>query len=268
MKKLLLPVAILGILASPQLTLSALAHNHPDSTHKRATPEQEKRSSGIDLTALDTTVRPQDDFFTYVNGTWLKSTEIPADKSRWGGFSILRDQSTEQVKALIMQAGQSANSDGAKQIGDLYNSFMNEKLIQEKGLSAVSGELAKVDVIKSRKDLTDFFAYADIAGYNVPFGGTVYQDLKQVENYIPFLWQAGLGLPDRDYYSRIPKRARNCAKPIKSTWDKSRNWPGSTMPKPFPTGSSNWKSAWLNTSAAAWTIATLRSITTRNPRRS
>ncbi|MDP5209437.1 M13 family metallopeptidase [Microbulbifer sp. 2205BS26-8] len=215
MKKLLLPAAILGILASPQLTLTALAHNHPDPIHSKATPEQERPSSGIDLTAMDTTVRPQDDFFSYVNGTWLKNTEIPADKSRWGGFSILRDQSTEQVKALIMQAGQNTGSDGDKQIGDLYNSFMNEKLVEKKGLSAVSGELAKVDAIKSRKDLTDFFAYADIAGYNVPFGGTIYQDLKQVENYIPFFWQAGLGLPDRDYYFEDTEKSRKLRRTYK-----------------------------------------------------
>lgn len=215
MKKLLLPIAIAGILTGSQLSLTVQAHDHSSTGHHKATGQQEQLSSGIDLSAINTSVRPQDDFFTYVNGTWLENTEIPADKSRWGGFSILRDQSTEQVKALIMEAGSSANSAGAKQIGDLYNSFMNEKLIEKKGLSAISGELAKVDAIKSRKDLTDFFAYADIAGYNVPFGGTIYQDLKQVENYITFLWQAGLGLPDRDYYFEDTEKSQKLRKAYK-----------------------------------------------------
>ncbi|WP_444959318.1 M13 family metallopeptidase [Microbulbifer sp. ZKSA002] len=206
MKKLLLPLAIAGTLAGAQFPLFAVAHDH--STGSKATAEQVQLSSGIDLGAMDTSVRPQDDFFAYVNGTWLKNTEIPADKSRWGGFSILRDQSTEQVKALIMEASQGAKSADAKQIGDLYNSFMDKKLIEKKGLSAVSGELAKVDAIKNRKDLTDFFAYADTVGYDVPFGGSIWQDLKQVENYMTFLWQAGLGLPDRDYYFEDTEKSK------------------------------------------------------------
>ncbi|WP_444892763.1 M13 family metallopeptidase [Microbulbifer sp. TRSA001] len=205
MKKLLLPLAIAGTLIGVQAPLFAVAHDH---TNSKASIEQVKLSSGIDLNAMDTSVRPQDDFFAYVNGTWLKNTEIPADKSRWGGFSILRDQSTEQVKALIMEASQGAKDADAKQIGDLYNSFMDKKLIEKKGLSAVSGELAKVDAIKNRKDLTDFFAYADTVGYDVPFGGSIWQDLKQVENYMTFLWQAGLGLPDRDYYFEDTEKSK------------------------------------------------------------
>ncbi|WP_066962297.1 M13 family metallopeptidase [Microbulbifer sp. Q7] len=204
MKKLLLPLAIAGAIAGSALTGCSQSENPEAKSTQGATEaaavQTAELGSGIDLSAMDTSVRPQDDFYTYVNGNWLKNTEIPADKSRWGGFSILRDKAMEEVKALIMEAGEHANSAAAKQIGDLYNSYMNEELIEKKGLSAIAGELAKVDAIQSRKDLSDFFAYADTVGYNVPFGGTIYQDLKQVENYITFMWQAGLGLPDRDYY--------------------------------------------------------------------
>ncbi|MFD1215179.1 MULTISPECIES: M13 family metallopeptidase [Microbulbifer] len=202
MKKLILSIAIAGAIAGcsksehPQTVENA---DTQSSITESATPVAEL-GSGIDLSAMDTSVRPQDDFFQYVNGTWMKNTEIPSDKSRWGGFSMLRDKATEEVKALIMEAGEHAESAGAKQIGDLYNSFMNEELIEKKGLSAISGELAKVDAIESRKDLTDFFAYADTVGYDTPFGAGIWQDLKQVENYITVMWQAGLGLPDRDYY--------------------------------------------------------------------
>ena len=205
MKKLLLPLAIAGAITGTALTGCSQSES-PNADSKEASAAEVSTNqiatlgSGIDLNAMDTSVRPQDDFYSYVNGKWMETTEIPADKSRWGGFSILRDKATEEVKALIMEAGEHANSAAAKQIGDLYNSFMNEELIEKKGLSAISGELAKVDAIASRKDLTDFFAYADTVGYDVPFGGTIYQDLKQVENYITFMWQAGLGLPDRDYY--------------------------------------------------------------------
>ncbi|WP_445357779.1 M13 family metallopeptidase [Microbulbifer sp. ANSA002] len=215
MKKLLLPVAIAGILAGTQLSLTAHAHDHSGSSHHKATAEQQQLTSGIDLTAMDTSVRPQDDFFAYVNGTWLKNTEIPADKSLWGGFTTLRDKSTEQVKTLIMEASKGASSKDAKQIGDLYNSFMNEKLIEKKGITAVSSELAKIDAIKTRKDLTNYFAYADVAGYDVPFGGGIYQDLKEVENYIFYLWQAGLGMPDRDYYFEDTEKSKGLRKAYK-----------------------------------------------------
>ena len=207
MKKLLLPLAIAGIISGTALTGCSQSESPKADTTQTSTSATEASAiqvaelgSGIDLSAMDTSVRPQDDFYSFVNGKWMETTEIPADKSRWGGFSILRDKATEEVKALIMEAGDHADSTGAKQIGDLYNSFMNEELIEKKGLKAISGELAKVDAIQSQKDLTDFFAYADTVGYDAPFGGTIYQDLKQVENYITFMWQAGLGLPDRDYY--------------------------------------------------------------------
>ncbi|WP_323846942.1 M13 family metallopeptidase [Microbulbifer magnicolonia] len=200
MNKLLLSLAIAGIVAGCSKSEAPQSQQSAGDTASSAAVQQAELGSGIDLNAMDTSVRPQDDFFAYVNGTWMKNTEIPADKSRWGGFTILRDKSTEQVKALIMEAGENASSAGAKQIGDLYNSFMNEKLIEETGLAALEGELAKIDGIESRKDLTDYFAYADTIGYDVPFGAFIYQDMKDVENYIAFMWQAGLGLPDRDYY--------------------------------------------------------------------
>ncbi|WP_160154476.1 M13 family metallopeptidase [Microbulbifer sp. ALW1] len=207
MKKLLLPLAIAGAIAGTTMTgcskseaPKAEAAQATQAAAEASAPQVATLGSGIDLSAMDTSVRPQDDFYSYVNGNWMKTTEIPADKSRWGGFSILRDKATEEVKALIMEAGEHANSAGAKQIGDLYNSYMNESLIEKKGMSAISGELAKVDAIKTQKDLTDFFAYADTVGYTTPFGAGINQDLKDVENYITFIWQAGLGLPDRDYY--------------------------------------------------------------------
>ncbi|WGL18157.1 M13 family metallopeptidase [Microbulbifer bruguierae] len=207
MNKLLLPLAIAGAIAGINLTGCAKSDNAAAELTQGSKPATEANvsqqaglSSGIDLSAMDTNVRPQDDFFSYVNGTWMKNTEIPADKSSWGAFYMLRDKATEEVKTLIMEAGEHADNAGAKQIGDLYNSFMNEEVIEKKGFTAIAGELAKVDAINSAKDLTDFFAYADTVGYSTPFGAGIWQDLKDVENYIAVLWQGGLGLPDRDYY--------------------------------------------------------------------
>ncbi|WP_295798448.1 M13 family metallopeptidase [uncultured Microbulbifer sp.] len=203
MKKLLLPLAIAGAIAgcsqSDKPAATASAKESP-AAQETAAVQVTELGSGIDLTAMNTSIRPQDDFYGYVNGSWMEKTEIPADKSRWGGFSMLRDKATKEVKELIMEAGEHADSVDAKQIGALYNSFMNQDQIEKSGLSAISGELEKIDAIESMDDLTRYFAYADMAGYDAPFGTTVYQDLKNVESYMVFFWQAGLGLPDRDYY--------------------------------------------------------------------
>src|SRR5690242_742737 len=87
---------------------------------------------GLDLSAMDTSVRPGDDFFLYANGSWLKRTEIPADQSRWGSFTILRDKAAKRTADLIQEAAKSnppAGSD-ARKVGDYYASFMDEAAIE------------------------------------------------------------------------------------------------------------------------------------------
>ncbi|WP_250464813.1 M13 family metallopeptidase [Microbulbifer litoralis] len=206
MNKLLLSVAIAGLVAgcskseAPADQASAQAADSAQAAAVQPAAQSEL-GSGIDLSAMNTEVRPQDDFFGYVNGTWMAETEIPSDKSRWGAFDLLRDRSTEQVKALIMEAGKHADSADAEKIGALYNSFMDEKQIEKRGLAALDGELAKIDAIENRDDLSRYFAYADAIGYDAPFGIFINQDAKDVESYIAYFWQSGLGLPDRDYYS-------------------------------------------------------------------
>ncbi|MEW5250518.1 M13 family metallopeptidase [Microbulbifer sp. 2201CG32-9] len=200
MHKFLFPLAIAGIMAGcSKLEAADTSARMADNT-KSAAVQQASLGSGIDLGAMDTSVRPQDDFFAYVNGSWMDNTEIPADKSLWGGFSILRDQSIERVNTLIVEASEKGNSADDRQIGALYNSFMDEKQIEAAGLGALTVELKKIDDIDSRKDLTDYFAYADTVGYNVPLAVFINQGFEDVENYIAFFWQSGLGLPDRNYY--------------------------------------------------------------------
>ncbi|WP_346838886.1 M13-type metalloendopeptidase [Microbulbifer sp. SAOS-129_SWC] len=201
MNKLLLSLAIAGLVAgcSKSEAPADQASAQPAKT-TTASAEQTQLGSGIDLSAMNTKVRPQDDFFDYVNGTWLSKTKIPADKSRWGVFDKLRDQSTAQVKAIILDAGKHSDDADSAKIGALYNSFMNEKQIEAKGLAALDGEIAKIDAIKNRADLSQYFAYADAIGYDAPFGIYINQDAKDVDHYIAYFSQSGLGLPDRDYY--------------------------------------------------------------------
>ncbi|WP_237055414.1 M13 family metallopeptidase [Microbulbifer sediminum] len=205
MKKLILSLAIAGAVAGcskPEDT-TAGQQNATDGAQAvagQASAPQAELGSGIDLDAMNTRVRPQDDFFAYVNGGWMEKTEIPADKSRWGTFDQLAELSTERVKALIEEAGKHAETPEAKKIGALFNSFMNEERVEELGMQAIAGELARIDAIEDRDQLTRYFAYADSIGYDAPFGVFINQDVKDVESYTAYFWQSGLGMPDRDSY--------------------------------------------------------------------
>ncbi|MCH9691905.1 MAG: peptidase M13 [Gammaproteobacteria bacterium] len=204
MNRLLLPLAIASALASCTTSDSINPVESEkvssESIVKIDAPQVVKLDSGIDLTAIDSSVRPQDDFFSHVNGNWIKNTEMPADKARWGSFDMLRDQSTEHVKAIIVESANNTHDPDTQKIGALYNSFMNEQLIETLGINAIQGELDKIDKISNRDDLSSYFAYADAVGYDAPFGVFVSQDAKNVETYITHFWQSGLGMPDRDYY--------------------------------------------------------------------
>ena len=160
-------------------------------------------SSGIELANMDTSVRPQDDFFRHVNGQWLKTTEIPADKSLYGGFTKLRDDSEARLRAIIeesaVKAGKKAGSDEQK-VGDLYNSFMNEAKLEELGLKPLEAELARIDALKGKDEVPALMARFMRIGVSSPINGYVNQDAKEPSQYIVYLLQSGLGLPDRDYY--------------------------------------------------------------------
>ena len=166
--------------------------------------------SGIDLQYVDKSYRPQDDFYRYVNGKWLKNYKMPADKSRYGSFDALREKSRKDVKNIIDELAKKTypkDSDEQK-IGDFYRSFMDTQTIEERGLSVLNKDLAKIDAISNIDDLTDYMVYASMF-LDAPMGLYVYVDLKDSESYVPYIGQAGLGLPDRDYYFNQGEKYKN-----------------------------------------------------------
>ena len=159
------------------------------------------RVSGIDVQYIDPSVRAQDDIFVHLNGKWLATTEIPADKSSWGTFAKLRDDIQPQLRTIIEAAAKDgATSADAKRIGDFYSSFMDEAKVEQLGLTPLSGELARVAALKSKKDIPALIAHFDRIGFNAPIAFAVHQDNKDSTKYVADIQQAGLGLPDRDYY--------------------------------------------------------------------
>ena len=159
-------------------------------------------SSGITIANMDTTVRPGDDFFSYVNGAWIAKTQIPADKGRYGAFDLLRDASQENVKTIIDETatGDFAKGTDEQKVGDLYRSFMDTETRDARGMNPLAPELERIEAIKTYDDLAAHFGASIMRGMAVPFVFGQTEDFKDPTRYIVAVLQGGLGLPDREYY--------------------------------------------------------------------
>ncbi|MDP3669206.1 MAG: M13-type metalloendopeptidase [Telluria sp.] len=171
--------------------------------HAADTPKSGAPISGIDVQYIDPSVRAQDDFFVHLNGKWLKTTEIPADKSSWGSFAKLRDDTQPQLLGLIEAAQKDthkkAGSDTQK-IGDLYASFMDEKKLETLGYKPLTGELQRIRTMRDKKAIPAMIAHLRQIGVQVPYSIFIGQDARASTKYAAYISQGGLGLPDRDYY--------------------------------------------------------------------
>jgi putative endopeptidase len=157
--------------------------------------------SGIDQQYIDSSVRAQDDFFQHLNGEWLKKTEIPADKARWGSFNKLADDALPQLRGIIDGLQGKKGLQGEEQkIAALYASFMNEAQLEKAGVKPLAGELSRIRGIKDKKALPALIAHFNQSGVPAPYGVFVSQDARNSTQYAAHMGQSGLGLPDRDYY--------------------------------------------------------------------
>jgi predicted metalloendopeptidase len=158
--------------------------------------------SGIDTQFFDDSVRAQDDFYRHVNGKWLDETEIPADKGSYGSFMKLRDDTQEQLRAVIERLPQSkeAADPATHKVIDLYASFMDETSIEALDLKPLAAEFAAIAAIKNKSQIPGVIAHFGRLGVGAPYRLYVHQDAKDATRYIVDLIQGGLGMPDRDYY--------------------------------------------------------------------
>jgi predicted metalloendopeptidase len=158
--------------------------------------------SGIDLQYIDSNVRAQDDFYRHVNGKWLDSVQIPADKARYGSFDKLRDDSQDQLRTIVealQQHVDPADPDQRK-IADLYGSFMDEAAVETQGLKPLAHEFVRIEAMQKKSEIPMLIAYLNRIGVTAPYTPQVHQDAKDSTKYVFDLAQDGLGLPDRDYY--------------------------------------------------------------------
>ncbi len=166
---------------------------------------------GVDPAHMDTGARPQDDFFTYVNGGWLQRSEIPADRSRWGSFDELTERAEEDVLAILNEASadtKAAPASDTRKIGDLFTSFMDEATIDARALAPLADALADIDALDSHGELAAYWGQIRRTRNTAPLGFSVGQDQAQSDRYITIISQAGLGLPDREYYLAADERSR------------------------------------------------------------
>jgi predicted metalloendopeptidase len=159
-----------------------------------------RSQSGIDLAGGDAAVRPQDDLYRRVNGTWLKTVQMPADKSYIGSWEEIAETIQVQLRAIVEGAASRRDDADARRIADLYASFMDEAAVERAGVAPLARELAAIDAIASAADLARAFGRLDRLGVNVPVSLAIDQDARDAQRYVPILNQGGLGLPDRDYY--------------------------------------------------------------------
>ena len=159
--------------------------------------------SGIETQYIDSSARPQDDFYQYVNGKWLADTDIPADMPAFGTGPKLFNDSQAQLRAIIEAAAHGAppapGSDQAR-IADLYNSFLDEAALEELGAKPLAAEFARIEALKRKQDIPALIAHLQQIGVTVPYGQSVHLDNKDSTRYVFNIAQDGLGLPDRDYY--------------------------------------------------------------------
>jgi putative endopeptidase len=157
---------------------------------------------GVDTTNFDKTVRPQDDFFKYVNGGWLRKVEIPSDASQWGAFNELREKSRSSVHSILEELGRPKAAVGGERrmIADVYTSFMDSATIEKLGPTPIQNEIDAIAAIKTTVMLPAAFARLARIGVRVPFRVTVNADPKKSAANIVVINQSGLGMPDRDYY--------------------------------------------------------------------
>lgn len=188
-----LSALLLAGTAAPILAESAV----PATAERAAKPGF--GSWGVDLAAMDKSVKAGDDFWRHVNGTWDKNTPIASDRSSAGVAVLLTEQAEAQVRSIVEQLGRDPTKSGriGQQVGDFYASWMDQATIEAKGTAVLKPYLSQIDAVKNRSDLIKLFA---TRGFVSPVAVGIIPDPADPTRYAAFASQSGLGLPNRDFY--------------------------------------------------------------------
>ncbi|MDB5447771.1 MAG: peptidase, partial [Phenylobacterium sp.] len=167
---------------------------------------------GFDLSGRDTAVSPGDDLFRYADGSYVKSLQIPPDRSRYGAFDTLVELSQNRMRAVLEKASADKAATGERaKVGTMYRSFMDQARVDALGATPLAADLAAVRAATTKTELARLMGQAHRGFGGAVFNADVSEDAKDPTHYAVYLGQAGLVLPDRDYYlqdSFAPQKAK------------------------------------------------------------
>jgi predicted metalloendopeptidase len=212
MKRTLCSALIAGLFAGFAHAGAPAAHPAADASTISSAAATTNARSGVDTGAMDAAVRPQDDFFRYSQGKWLKDVDIPNDRSSWGAFNVAADNVETQIRTLIEQAANDKNAKAGsdtQKMGDFYASYIDEARRNQLGLAPLKSEMARIDALKDKKSLAKVAARFERIGAGSPVNMGVHQDNKDSTRYIVDISQSGLGLPNRDFYLQDEARLKD-----------------------------------------------------------
>jgi putative endopeptidase len=205
--------AVLTSLGVAAVALSCGGAKEPPATPVKSTaatpaPDTSKSApsapSGVEKSALDPSTSPCDDFYQYACGGWIKATEIPSDEPSWyRSFSVIRDRNEEILRQILESyaKGEKQNEAYAKALGDFYGSCMDEAAIEKAGIKPLEPWLKAIDGIKDSASLTKLLGRMQYElGTGIVFQQVAAQDFDDATKVVGMFWQAGLGMPEREYY--------------------------------------------------------------------
>jgi putative endopeptidase len=163
---------------------------------------------GVDLTARDLNVDPGDDFFNYVNGTWIRNTEIPADRTYYGTFDMLAIKAENDTKAILEETVANPSGDNGRKIADFYSAFLDTDAINAAGLTPAQADLARIAAAQTHEDLIRIIGAPDMP-VDSPIGMGVTLDQRNPNRYVVGMSHGGLSLPDREYYLSNDQQMRD-----------------------------------------------------------
>jgi putative endopeptidase len=166
------------------------------------TTSSTKLGPGFSIETIDKSIDPCVDFYQYACGNWIKNSQIPADQSQWGSFTELHDRNLDILHGILEKAAAGGANRSAvdQKIGDFYGSCMEEKEVDAKGIEPVKSELDRIAAVQDKGALIDEIAHVHLTGANPLFRFYSAPDLHHADQVIAYIDQAGLTLPDRDYY--------------------------------------------------------------------